>query len=55
MPGAPILYSAWGWRTARSLHPGGVNVLLADGSIQFVADEIDLALWQAMSTRQAGD
>ena len=33
--------------TARSLHPGGVNATLADGSVQFFSDEIDLSLWQA--------
>ncbi|REK18074.1 MAG: DUF1559 domain-containing protein [Planctomycetota bacterium] len=54
-PANPILYSAWGWRAARSEHPGGVNVLMADGSTQFVADDVDLALWRAMSTRRNAD
>jgi prepilin-type processing-associated H-X9-DG protein len=39
--------------SARSMHPGGVNVLMGDGSIHFVADEIDLAVWRAAGTMQA--
>jgi prepilin-type processing-associated H-X9-DG protein len=37
------------------MHPGGVNVLMADGSANFLNDVIDMALWQAMSTRDAAD
>jgi prepilin-type processing-associated H-X9-DG protein len=47
-------FAAFGWRTTRSNHPGGVNAALADGSVRFVADAIDLPTWQALSTR-AGD
>lgn len=54
-PAKPKLYSAFGWRAARSLHPGGVNVLYADGSARFVGDEIDLALWQSLATRASAD
>jgi prepilin-type N-terminal cleavage/methylation domain-containing protein/prepilin-type processing-associated H-X9-DG protein len=54
-PDKPKLYSSFGWRTARSMHLGGVNILLADGSAHFVHDEIHLTLWQAMSTRDAAD
>ena len=49
------LYAAYGWRTARSNHAGGVNVLMADGSLQYVADEIDGGVWRAMSTIAGGD
>ena len=48
-------YAAYGWRTARSNHPGGVNAALADGSCRFVLDAIDLAAWQALSTRASED
>lgn len=54
-PAKPILYSAWGWRTARSVHPGGVNSLFADGSVRFIQDGIDLALWKELSTRNESD
>lgn len=36
---------------ARSLHPGGVHLLMADGRAQFVADEVDKKVWHAMHTR----
>ena len=36
--------------TARSFHPGGVNLLLADGSVRMVGDSIVLKTWQALST-----
>jgi len=49
------LYSAFGWRSARSLHPGGVNVLLADGSVRFVEETIDPTLWKNLSTRKSDD
>ncbi|MBY0589069.1 DUF1559 domain-containing protein [bacterium] len=40
---------------ARSEHPGGVNVLYLDGSIDFISDMIDLNTWTAMHTRDAQD
>ena len=36
---------------ARSKHPGGVNGLMVDSSVHFFSDEIDLGLWQALSTK----
>ena len=48
-------YIAVGYRAARSRHPGGVNVLLADGSIRFVTNSVPLPTWQAIATRAAGD
>lgn len=45
------LYSAYGWRAARSNHPGGVHILLADGSARLVEEGIDLVAWRAMGTR----
>jgi prepilin-type N-terminal cleavage/methylation domain-containing protein len=35
---------------ARSLHPGGVQVALCDGSARFVSENINLAVWQALGT-----
>jgi prepilin-type processing-associated H-X9-DG protein len=45
----------FGWRTARSNHTGGVNVLMADGSLQFATDEIDQPIWKALSTIAGGE
>jgi prepilin-type processing-associated H-X9-DG protein len=44
-------YAAYGWRSARSMHPGGVNAARVDGSVRFYAEEIDPALWRALATR----
>jgi prepilin-type N-terminal cleavage/methylation domain-containing protein/prepilin-type processing-associated H-X9-DG protein len=39
---------------ARSLHPGGVNALLGDGSVRFVANTVDLLTWQRVGSRNDG-
>ena len=41
--------------SARSRHPGGVNVLMGDGSARYASETIDLALWQALSTIAGGE
>jgi prepilin-type processing-associated H-X9-DG protein len=41
--------------TARSYHGGGVNTTLMDGSVRWFADEVDLGVWRAFSTRQGGE
>ncbi len=53
--GVEFQFTAYGWRAARSRHPGGVNVLMADGAVQFVVDDVDRDLWQALSTRSGGE
>ncbi len=40
---------------ARSHHPGGVQVALADGSVKFIRSSIDLATWRALGTRASGE
>jgi prepilin-type N-terminal cleavage/methylation domain-containing protein len=51
---APISerYAAYGWRSARSMHPDGVNAARVDGSVAFYTEDIDPALWRALATRQ---
>jgi len=44
-----------GWFRASSLHGKGVNVLLGDGSARFVSDQIEISIWQALSTRGGGE
>jgi prepilin-type processing-associated H-X9-DG protein len=38
-----------------SHHPGGVNVLMADGSVRFVKNSINQATWWALGTRGNGE
>lgn len=41
--------------TATSRHPGGVNMLLADGSVRFVKATISASTWQAVGTIAGGE
>jgi len=36
--------------TARSSHPGGVNLLLFDGSVHFASDTINRTVWHALAS-----
>lgn len=36
-------------------HPGGAHFSLADGSIQFLADDLDINLYRDMATRNGGE
>jgi len=40
---------------ANSYHPGGVNVLFADGHTDFVANSIDLGVWRSLGSRNGID
>ncbi|MBN2296010.1 MAG: DUF1559 domain-containing protein [Pirellulales bacterium] len=44
-----------GFFSARSSHPGGVNILYADGSVHFVDDTIELNTWRALGTRNGNE
>lgn len=41
--------------TARSAHPGGVNVLMCDGHVQFVKNSINILVWQGLGSRNGGE
>jgi len=41
--------------TSRSHHTGGVHTALADGSVRFVSENIDLFLWRGLGTRAGGE
>jgi prepilin-type N-terminal cleavage/methylation domain-containing protein/prepilin-type processing-associated H-X9-DG protein len=45
----------YSWKAARSAHPGGVNLLLGDGSVRFVTNGVDVAAWQALGSRAGGE
>jgi prepilin-type N-terminal cleavage/methylation domain-containing protein/prepilin-type processing-associated H-X9-DG protein len=40
---------------ASSYHPGGANVLFADGSARFIKDSISPQTWMALGTKASGD
>jgi prepilin-type N-terminal cleavage/methylation domain-containing protein/prepilin-type processing-associated H-X9-DG protein len=40
---------------ASSNHPGGVNVLFADGSLRFVRDGVDRFIWWALGTKSGAE
>jgi prepilin-type N-terminal cleavage/methylation domain-containing protein/prepilin-type processing-associated H-X9-DG protein len=38
-----------------SRHPGGVNLLMGDGSVKFIKDSIDRTTWRALGTIAGGE
>ena len=44
-----------GLTAARSRHTGGVVVLLCDGSVRFVSDNINAATWSGLATRSGAE
>ncbi|APZ94759.1 DUF1559 domain-containing protein [Fuerstiella marisgermanici] len=40
---------------ARSMHTGGVQVLMGDGAVRFVSENVDLDNWRALSTTKGGE
>jgi prepilin-type N-terminal cleavage/methylation domain-containing protein/prepilin-type processing-associated H-X9-DG protein len=45
------------WKTSgfKSMHPGGANMLMGDGSVQFVQETIDWYAWNALGSAFNGD
>ncbi|MEX0793791.1 MAG: DUF1559 domain-containing protein [Pirellulaceae bacterium] len=41
--------------SARSLHPGGVNAALADGSVRFIPETLDVLTYSALGTAMGGE
>lgn len=50
--GGAYHYTAY---AARSWHPGGVHVLLCDGSVRFVSEQVDALVWRAVGTIAGGE
>ncbi len=53
-PGLSVLMKSTAY-TASSYHPGGVNVLMADGAVRFVKDSVGRSTWWALGTRAGGE
>ena len=49
--------TAWWQHTMgfKSLHPGGANFAMGDGSVQFLNDTIDYRLYNAMGSTAGGE
>jgi prepilin-type processing-associated H-X9-DG protein len=43
------------YNAARSYHPGGVNALLADGSVKFFKNSINVNTWRSLGSSQGGE
>ena len=41
--------------TSQSYHPGGVNMLLGDGSVKFIKSTINGWTWRALGTIAGGE
>jgi prepilin-type N-terminal cleavage/methylation domain-containing protein/prepilin-type processing-associated H-X9-DG protein len=46
---------SYGWKAARSRHPGGANTLFGDGSVRFAKNTTDAAVWAAVGSRAGGE
>jgi prepilin-type N-terminal cleavage/methylation domain-containing protein/prepilin-type processing-associated H-X9-DG protein len=52
-PGGPCLQlGQWGFH---SLHPGGANFSMADGSVRFVKNSVNVFTYRALGTRNLGE
>jgi hypothetical protein len=47
-----FIYSAV---TSRSFHVNSVNIVLMDGSVRIVANQVDRSVWQSICTRAGGE
>lgn len=52
-PAMGLFYA--GYESFRSDHGGGVNFTMVDGSVRFIAEEVDHQILQALSTRAGGE
>ena len=40
---------------SRRYHPGGMNILLGDGSVRFIKNSINGSTWRALGTVAGGE
>jgi prepilin-type N-terminal cleavage/methylation domain-containing protein/prepilin-type processing-associated H-X9-DG protein len=45
----------WGVAPPTSNHPGGVNMGMADGSVKFIKDTVNMQTWWGLGTRNGGE
>lgn len=56
---APIFMNHGGinnqWSGANSYHEGGIQVLMADGAVRFVSENLDWGLWRSLGSVNGGE
>lgn len=55
LPCKPSTLDSQAHNASRSRHSGVVNTLLCDGAVQLIANDVDLLVWRAMTTRAGGE
>ncbi len=56
LPEAPCIFTGNNvFVSVRSYHPGGVNLGMADGSVNFIVDDIDAEVFRAFGSRDGGE
>jgi prepilin-type N-terminal cleavage/methylation domain-containing protein/prepilin-type processing-associated H-X9-DG protein len=45
----------WQIINSRSMHSGGINACMSDGSVRFIRDSIDLITWRGAGTAKGGE
>lgn len=53
--GASCNWMNYGFYGSRSYHASGVNTLLADGSVRYVSDTVDIDVWRGLATIAGGE
>ncbi len=43
------------YNAARSYHPGGINALVADGSVKFFKNSVNYVVWRALGSTMGGE
>jgi prepilin-type processing-associated H-X9-DG protein len=41
--------------SARSMHPGGVQLAFCDGHVELIGDDVELNVWRAYATRAGNE
>lgn len=63
-PAGCVSHASNGWWTqsakdsyvaARSKHDGGATIGMADGSVHFATDDVDVTIWRSLGTRKGGE
>jgi prepilin-type processing-associated H-X9-DG protein len=54
-PAVSIAYGTFSTSETFAFHPGGANIVFGDGSVHFVAEEVDLNTFSQLVTRKGGE